>query len=75
MSMQRTQLGTPPPHSHDVVNAWEPACPHKVRALGVEEGEERQLRGELRRMEARRSAVERCGLVRPLLNRTPPAVL
>ncbi len=34
----------------------------------MEEGEERRLRGELRRMEARRSAVERCGLVRTALS-------
>lgn len=38
-----------------------------MRATGVEEGEERRLRRELRRMEARRSAVERCGLVRTAL--------
>lgn len=39
----------------------------QVRALGVEEGEERRVRGALRRMEARRSAVERCSLARAAL--------
>lgn len=35
--------------------------------MGVEEGEERQLRAQLRQMESRRAAVERCGLVRTAL--------
>ena len=35
----------------------------QVRAAGVEPGEEVVLRGRLRRMEARRSSVQRCGLV------------
>lgn len=39
----------------------------QVRAMGVEEGEERHLRAQLRQMESRRSAVERCGLVRTAL--------
>lgn len=36
----------------------------QVRAVGVEEGEERRLRAQLRQMESRRAAVERCSLVR-----------
>ncbi len=39
----------------------------QVRAVGLEEGEERSLRSELRRMESRRQAVEGCGLVRAAL--------
>ena len=35
-----------------------------MRAVGPEDGEERSLRAALRQMEARRQAVERCGLVR-----------
>ena len=35
----------------------------QVRAVGVEEGEERRLRAQLRQMESRRAAVERCSLV------------
>jgi hypothetical protein len=36
----------------------------QVRAAGLEEGEERQLRASLRQMESRRQAVERCSMVR-----------
>jgi hypothetical protein len=36
----------------------------QVRAVGVEEGEERRLRAQLRQMESRRAALERCSLVR-----------
>jgi hypothetical protein len=38
-----------------------------VRAVGLEEGEERSLRAALRRMESRRQAVEGCALVRAAL--------
>ena len=39
----------------------------QVRAVGLEDGEERSLRSELRRMESRRQAVEGCALVRAAL--------